>query len=161
MQRELQTLENKRIDLGVLDAMMRKFDGSDSHDVNMWLNDLEIELFRYSERDKLVATRHLLTGHAKRFTEILSVRSYDDLKRALIIEFKRAFTVQDVLRQLRARVIKPEETPRQYVIEMQHIASRSEIAETDLIEIIIDGKNDDTNLISMLYSATTMGELKM
>ncbi|RYE17727.1 MAG: hypothetical protein EOP45_15315, partial [Sphingobacteriaceae bacterium] len=163
LQKELNELESRKIDLHVLDAMMSKFDGSELHDVKKWLNDLEnvFEVFKYSERDQLVAARHLMTGHAKRFTDIVSVRTYGELKRALTNEFQRAFTVQDVIGQLRARKMKAEETPRQYVIEMQYIANRADISETDLIDIIIDGLNDKSTLVSMLYGATTINQLKV
>ncbi|XP_055309423.1 uncharacterized protein LOC129573155, partial [Sitodiplosis mosellana] len=163
LQRELQQLETRRIDLKVLEAMMSKFDGSDAQDVSKWIADLEnvFEMFKYSERDQLVAARHLMDGSAKRFVQITHVMSYVDLKRALITEYKRAYTVQDVLKQLKARTMKPDETPRQYVIEMQFIASRAEVSEADLIEIIIDGLNDSSTLVSMLYSATTMVEFKV
>lgn len=153
-------MDSRKIDLHVLDAMMNKFDGSDLHDVSKWIADLEnvFEVFRYSDRDKLVAARHLMSGHAKRFTDIVRVRTYEELKNALVKEFRRAFSVQDVLKQLRARMIKSDESPRQYVIEMQFIASRANIAETDLIDIIIDGLNDKSPLISMLFSATTIAK---
>lgn len=138
LQRELQQLKTRRIDLKVLEAMMSKFDGSDAQDVSKWIADLEnvFEMFKYSERDQLVAARHLMDGSAKRFVQITHVMSYVDLKRALVTEYKRAYTVQDVLKQLKARTMKPDETPRQYVIEMQFIASRAEVSEADLIEII-------------------------
>lgn len=163
LQKELNELESRKIDLHVLDAMMSKFDGSDLHDVKKWLNDLEnvFEVFKYSDRDHLVAARHLMTGHAKRFTDIISVRTYGELKRALTNEFQRAFTVQDVIGQLRARTMKSGETPRQYVIEMQYIANRADISETDLIDIIIEGLNDKSTLVSMLYGATTIQQLKV
>lgn len=94
----------------MLDAMMSKFDGSDLHDVKKWLNDLEnvFEVFKYSDRDQLVAARHLMTGHAKRFTDIVSVRTYGELKRALTNEFQRAFTVQDVIGQLQLLIAHNE-----------------------------------------------------
>lgn len=131
--------------------------------MSKWIADLEnvFEMFKYSERDQLVAARHLMEGSAKRFVQITHVMTYADLKRALITEYKRAYTVQDVLKQLRARTIKTDETPRQYVIEMQYIASRADISETDLIEIIIDDLNDSSTLVSMLWGATTMAQLKL
>jgi len=118
LQRELGQENPKRIDLPVLDAMMVKFDGSELQDVVKWLVDLEnvFALFAYSERDKLVAARHLLSGYAKRYIEISVIRCYGDLKRSLLREFERRYTVQDVFKQLKMRVIQPQETPRQYVI---------------------------------------------
>lgn len=79
----------------------------------------------------------------------------------MVSEFQRAFTVQDVVRQLRERAMKSDETPRQYVVEMQYIASRADVAEIDLIDIIVEGLNDKTPLVSMLYGATTIKQLKL
>lgn len=162
LQQELNDLDSRKIYLHVLDAMMCKFDGSDIQDVSKWIADLEnvCESFRYSERDKLVAARHLMAGHAKRFTEIVRIHTYAEFKEKLLLEFRRAFTVQDVLKQLYARSIKPDETPRQYAVEMQFIASRADVSESDLIDIIIDGLNDKSTLVAMLYGAATIGELK-
>lgn len=156
-------MESRRIDLSVLDAMMSKFDGSDAQDVTKWLADLEnaFAVFRYSERDQLVAARHLLTGHAKRFIEIASLRTYGELKWQLLGEFKRAFTVQDVFNQLRARTLKPNETPRQYVVEMQYIASRADVSDADLIDFVIDGLNDKSPAVAVLYGATSIRDLKI
>lgn len=114
-------MKSRRIDLGVLDAMMTIFDGSDAQNVSKWLRDLEnsFALFRYSERNQLVAARHMLTGHAKWFIDIVSVRSNEELKQHLLGEFQRAFTVQDVFNQLRSRTLKPDKTLRRYVVEMQ------------------------------------------
>lgn len=161
LQRELNELDSRKIDLHVLDAMISKFDGTDVQDVSKWIDDLEnvFEVFRYSERDKLVAARHLMSGYAKRFTDVVRVHSYGEMKPELLKEFRRAFTVQDVLKQLRSRVIKPEETPRQYVIEMQYIASRADISERDLMDAIIDGLNDERGTI-MLFGAETMSTFK-
>lgn len=63
------------------------------------------------------------------------------------MEFRLAFTVQDVLKLLYARSIKPDETPRQYAVEMQ-------------FDISIDGLNDKSTLVAMLYGAATIVELK-
>lgn len=41
LQRELNEIESRRIDLGVLDAMISKFDGSDAQDITKWIGDLE------------------------------------------------------------------------------------------------------------------------
>ncbi|XP_036339955.1 uncharacterized protein LOC118749262 [Rhagoletis pomonella] len=167
--RELQILQQelgvneKRLDLAILDAMVVKFDGSELQDVRKWTGDLEnvFEAYNYAERDKLVAARHLMTGQAKRFASIITVRSYGELKAALLQEFERAFSRQDVFAQLKARTMKSNETPRQYIIEMQLIASRSNIPELELIDIIIDGLQDKSSQVSMLYSATTLAELKV
>ncbi|XP_031639444.1 uncharacterized protein LOC116351482, partial [Contarinia nasturtii] len=102
-----------------------------------------------------------MTGRAKRFAEITTTFSYDQFKKALLDEYKRAYTVQDVFRQLKARTLKPDETPREYIVEMQYIASRSNIPETDLIDLIISGLNDKSVHASILYSARTLAELKM
>lgn len=146
LQQELNELDSRKIDLHVLDAVTCKFNGSELQDVKKWFANLEnvFEMFRYSERDKLVAANHL-DKKARTFVEFHrgdpKLMTYEQFKREVVEEFHRAYTVQDVFKQLRARVMKPDETPRSYVIEMQHIASRADVPEVDLIDIIIDGLN--------------------
>lgn len=100
-----------------------------------------------------------MTGHAKRFADIMSVRSYEELKMNLLGEFHRAYSVKEVFRQLQARKKKSDETPRQYVVEMQHIADRANVSEEDLIDFIIDGLNDNTTNVTMLNGATRFEQL--
>ncbi|XP_036347460.1 uncharacterized protein LOC118756826 [Rhagoletis pomonella] len=137
--------------------------GSESQDIKKWVAELEnvFEILQCNDREKLIAVRHLVCGHARRFIDIISVRSYEDIKAALLDEFQCKFSLQDIFNQLKSRCIKSGETPRQYVTEMQYIASRADIPETDLVDIIIEGLNDKTSTVSMLYGASSIRELKV
>lgn len=86
--------------------------------------------------------------------------TYDELKQALIEEFGRVFTMNDVFQQLKSRTLKPNESVKRYVLEMQEIASRAAIPKADVIDCIIDGIHDTSNNAAMLSTAHNLKELK-
>ncbi|XP_017490035.1 PREDICTED: uncharacterized protein LOC108378254 [Rhagoletis zephyria] len=157
LQQEIGQVGSRKFDLSMLTALINKFEGSESQDIEKWVAELEnvFEILQCNDREKLIAVRHLVCGHARRFIDIISVRSYEDIKAALLDEFQCKFSLQDIFNQLKSRCIKSGETPRQYVTEMQYIASRADIPETDLVDIIIEGLNDKTSTVSMLYGASS------
>lgn len=155
-------LDIKRFDFVAFEAMVHRFSGDDSYDMCKWFDDLDdaFSIFGCSEGDKFIAARRLLDGTAKLFLRTISVHTYDELKKELIQEFGKVFTMQEVFHQLKSRVLKPTESVKRYVIEMQEIAMRAKIPESDLIDIIIDGLNDKSQHVAMLYSAKNMKEFK-
>lgn len=86
--------------------------------------------------------------------------TYDELKQALFEEFGRVFTMNEVFQQLKSRTLKPTESVKRYVLEMQEIASRAAIPEADVIDCIIDGIHDNSNNAAMLSTARNLKELK-
>lgn len=156
-------LDLRRFDFFAFEAMVHRFNGDDSYDVRKWLEDLDdaFSMFECTPSEKLIASRRLLDGTAKLLLRTISVRTYDELKTELLREFGKVFTMQEVFHQLKARTLKPSESVKRYMIEMQEIAMRAKIPEPDLIDIIIDGLNDKSQHVSMLYSAKNMSELKV
>lgn len=57
---------------------------------------------------------------------------------------------------MRARRLKSSESVHRYVIEMQEMAAHANIPETELIDLIVSGIGDPSNLGAMLYGATSM-----
>lgn len=159
---QIERRENQRFDFVAFESMVHRFSGDNSYDVHKWFNDVEdaFAVFGCSERDKFVSTRRMLDGSASMLLRTITVNTYEELKAESIEEFGKVFTMQEVFQQLKACVLKPNESVKRYVIEMQEIASRAPVPEPDLIDFIIDGLNDKTNHVSMLYSATTVKELK-
>lgn len=131
------------------------FSGDDSYDVTKWFEDIEniFDMLACSERDRFLCVRRVLAGTAKLFLRTATIRTYDELKDALIEEFGRAFSVTEVIQQLRTRFIRQGESVRHYILEMQAIAVRAPIVEVELVDCIVDGMRDHSANISILHSA--------
>lgn len=155
-------IENRRFDFAELEAMMDKFNGEDTYDIQKWFSELEdaFGVLECSERHKLVSTRRLLDGTAKIFLRTIAAHTYAELKDELISEFGKNYTLHEVFQQLKNRKLGEKESTKRYVIEMQEIASFAAIPEADVIDSIIDGLNDKSNNVAILYGARNIKELK-
>lgn len=151
-----------RMDMTAIEAMVSQFSGDDTYDVYKWMNDLDdaFGILQFDNQTKFIAMRRLLSGTAKLFVRTVAAVNYDELRDALIDEFGRRYSNDEVYIQLRSRRLKPTETVHRYVIEMQEIASRANIPEHELIDIILAGIGDTSTSAAMLYGATTLRDLK-
>lgn len=167
LQREVDILNNdgkcSSSDFMAIDSMVIKFSGDDSYDIKRWISDLEdtFALLNFGERMKLICVRRLLSGTAALFVRAVLSTSYGDLKRDLLDEFGKSFSILEIYEQLKKRKLRSNESIQHYVIEMRMIAEKANIPETDLIDVIIAGLNDKTPLVNILYQATTIQQLKV
>lgn len=154
---------NVCFDFTVFEAMTHKFSGDDTHDIRKWFADIEDAFFALNcpVGDKFVCLRRMLTGTARLFLRTSTVHTYEALKQALLDEFGRVLTMNDVFQQLKSRTLKPTEAVKRYVLEMQEIASRANIPELDLIDCIVDGINDNSSNAAMLSTARNLRDLKL
>ena len=102
----------------------------------------------------------MLEGTAKILLRTINVYNYKGLKEALMSEFCRQYTMQEVYLQLRNRRLRPTESVRRYILEMQEIAARAAVSEGELVDLIIEGLGDSSGAAGMLWTASTIGELK-
>lgn len=152
-----------RININEIEAMVPSFSADDNYDVFKWIEDMQdaFKILRFDDEAKLIAMRRLLSGTAKSFVRTLrDTNTFNALRDALILEFGRKYTNDEIYNQLRSRRLQPSETIHRYVIEMQEIASRSSITEGELASIIVDNLDDGSNGAAMLYGATSMRQLK-
>lgn len=152
----------RSVDIGTIEAMVLPFSGDDHYDIRKWLADLEdaFAVLQVNEQAKFIACRRLLTGTARIFVRTIAVHGYNELKASLLLEFSRRFSAQEVYGQLRHRRLKPEESLRRYIIEMQEIALRADVPEEELVDLIVEGIDDKSQNVMLLMSATTVAELK-
>lgn len=157
-----QPMSARLTDVSVIETMVTKFSGDDHYDVKKWFSDFEdaCVLLQFDDRLRFVACRRMLDGTARVFIRTIVVTSYEELKQALTSEFGRQFTQQEVYALLKKRKMKSNETIHRYVLEMQEIASRVTIPEEELVEIIVCGVRDNGGVFNLLWSATTISELK-
>lgn len=163
LQREVESMQNfRRFDFRAFESMVNKFTGDDTYDVDKWFNDLEdaFAAFQCKPNDKLIAARSLIDGTAKVFLRTIRISTYDELKTELTTEFKQIYSAHEVYQQLKLRVKKPDESLKHYVSIMVEIASHATIPDTDLVDLIVEGLQDSSANIAMLYSAKTVAELK-
>ncbi|XP_065362090.1 uncharacterized protein LOC135955660 [Calliphora vicina] len=139
--------------------MVPKFDGNNDGDIVKWFRKLEEYTYNYNDEERLLCLKWLLQGTAREFMENSNNWTYGDLKVSLFKIFRRDITREDVYRKLRTRTLKPSESCISYIISMQTIASQAEIEGQELVDIIIDGMQDNSNNISLLYGSTSVEEL--
>ncbi|KAI8116305.1 Gag-Pol polyprotein [Lucilia cuprina] len=148
-----------RINYDELNKMVLKFDGGNDDDIEKFFKKLEEYTYNYNDEEKLLCLKWLLEGTAREFMENSSNWTYNYLKGALFKIFKRVITREEVYHKLRARTLKASESCISYIISMQTIASQAKIEGQELVDIIIDGMQDNSNNISLLYGSTTVEEL--
>ncbi|XP_067616498.1 uncharacterized protein [Eurosta solidaginis] len=151
-----------RLDMNVIESMVQQFNGDDTYDVLKFVEDMEdaFQILRFDDRPRFVGIRRLLSGTAKVFLRTINAHTYKTLRDALIEEFGRKYSTDEVYTQLRNRHLRPLETVHRYVIEMQKIAARAKIEESELIDLIINEIGDVSTSAAMIYGATTLRELK-
>lgn len=146
-----------------VEGSLTHFSGDDKLPIEKWIDEFEdmSALLKWNDLQKLVYGKRMLTGSAKKFISFEKrVTSWNVLKRRLIREFSVKLNSADVHSQLFKRRLRADESSRQYIYEMQEIASQGYIEEDALIQYIIDGMPDDEVSKTVLYNSRTTRELK-
>ncbi|XP_067626623.1 uncharacterized protein [Eurosta solidaginis] len=153
-------IKNKQIlDFGDNEHALPKFNGDDvSSSVLNFLRYFEeiMDSLGADDRFKLLALRSSLTGTARVFLSTTTALNYDTLKKALTAEFDKAITRQEIYRKWKRK----DEPIHCYILHIQALAKRANIAETELIDFIIDGMGNSVPNIQLLMTARTLDELK-
>ena len=144
-----------------LDVIISKFSGDNFSTVVKWLNDFEdyTNSCRMNDVEKFLCIKRRLDGTAKEFVENLGYTSYDHVKSELLKMFSNTVMRRDVYRQLSARKLKANESCKAYVVAMYTIAKQIDIAEIELLDIILDGIVDNSLNKCLLYGCSSINEL--
>lgn len=136
LQRQLQSLESRRINYEELDAVVQKFDGDDHQDIVKWFSIFEdyTMMAGFNNNELLLALKRLLRGSARMYIENVDATNYYEIKQSLIKTFKRTVTCEEVYRKLRLPTIKQNESCISYVIAMQTIDSRANGNEKEIVD---------------------------
>ena len=103
----------------------------------------------------------MLRGSARQFIAFeREIKSWDDLKRRLIKEFKTEVNPATIHSQLFKHKQQPNESSRKYIYSMQEITNQGNIEEVALIQYIADGLQGERRDKAILYSSRTLSELK-
>ncbi|XP_018366004.1 PREDICTED: uncharacterized protein LOC108763139 [Trachymyrmex cornetzi] len=128
---------------------IRNFSGKDTYPIERWITEFEetADLFEWAEIQKVVFAKKSLSGPAKMFIESEGVvRTWKKLKTILQDEFSDKVNSAQVHEMLRKRKLKKEESLQEYYLAMKELASRGKIESEALIQYVIDGVADDTQV---------------
>uniref|UniRef100_A0A182S5H6 Uncharacterized protein n=1 Tax=Anopheles maculatus TaxID=74869 RepID=A0A182S5H6_9DIPT len=166
LKRKIGQLENvmsiKSFDTAHVKALVEPFSGNDTVPVRLWIEKLEsaFRVLKLNKEQQLVAACDLLTETAAIFRKTIPLTGYDELKTKLLQEFAgRKLNDESIIEQLRSHKLVGTNLLR-YVMEMVEMAQGYDISEVDLVDIIINGFEDDSHTIVMLYGVQTIAELK-
>lgn len=149
-------------DVKFMDRIIPEFSGEDTYLIGKWIADIEDYTGGLADADHIsmqYAVR-ALTGSAKIVYRMSRARNWDNLKEVLMREFGNRASNLDVYARLKSRTRKPDETTQRFVVCMQEIAMCGEISENDLLQIIVQGLNDSSPAIAIMYAARSIAELK-
>lgn len=150
------------VNFGEIEHSIPPFSADDAYSVHKWVRDFEEAMcsVRPDEANQMLFARRKLEGSARLFARSVQARTWPELRDQLVAEFGRRITRLEVYKQLENRRRKPDESTHRYVLEMQEIASQSDIDEFELVRFIINGFNDRSSAAAAICSATTMQQLK-
>ncbi|XP_036327182.1 uncharacterized protein LOC118739780 [Rhagoletis pomonella] len=144
---------------------LTKFSGDDiAYSVRYFLRDFEevMNTINADERFRFLCLRRSLTGTARVFLSTTAAFTYDQLRKQLTAKLDRDVSRQDVYKWLdQRRWQKKTESLHCYILNMQAIAKRSDITETEVIDFIVEGLGDNISNKNLLIGARTIEELKM
>lgn len=109
---------------------------------------------------KILFARRKMDGSARIFARSIRAGIWVEFRDQLISKFGRQITRLEVYRQLENRRRRADESAHRYILEMQEIASQSNIDEFELVRFIINGLNDRSPAAATICSATTMRQLE-
>lgn len=146
-----------------LEKSMFPFSGDDAIGIETWIKDFQdiASLMQWSEIEKLIYGKRLLTGTARLFLRSSdSYSSWNDLKEALVEEFGCKLSSAAVHKRLAARKMKTNETHQQYFLTMKELAKLGSVEDDALMEYIIDGILDAESNKAILYGAENIKDFR-
>ena len=142
---------------------LRKFDGKNGIPIEKWIEDIELEAEgnNFTNREKFILARKLLTGRARTFYDSRrNITTWSKLKETLLEEFENISLPADIHKELANRKIQRGEEVSDYFITMCELASRGNVDNQSLLQYVLEGIPDIHNCKSLLYGATTFHEFK-
>ncbi|XP_067644901.1 uncharacterized protein [Eurosta solidaginis] len=168
LQKELQASEldatsaRQRITVMDIDGMVPKFSGDNAYPVEKWINDFEnaVKVGHKDDHFKYMCMHRLLSGTAAIFLRTSIASNYCELKAALVKQFHRNVSTNDVYQELYPRRRSPNESIIAYMLSIKEIAAQANLNEDEIINAVIEGLRDNTAYTSILYTAKNLDELQ-
>lgn len=146
-----------------LEKSMFPFSGYDAIGIETWIKHFQdiASLMQWSEIEKLIYCKRLLTGTARLFLRSSgSYNSWNDLKEALVEEFGCKLSSAAIHKRLAARKMKTNETHQQYFLTMKELAKLGSVEDDALMEYVIDGILDAESNKAILYGAENIKDFR-
>lgn len=144
-----------------IEGLLMNFSGDDNLPIDRWLTEFNsvMDSLQADDDDRYRMCRQLLKGSAFTFLYTAQATNWVTLRSALLARFHRQVSYFEVYDQLRTRHRRPTETTIQYVTEMQFIAAKAKVPDSDLIPLIIAGMRSHSAYVSTFAGIHTMSDL--
>lgn len=140
------------------------FSCSDDYDAHKWISDFEracdsvnadeltrMKFFRQSMESDSEAELFLRTDYSANYSE-------NNIN--FLANFGHVYSVSEVIDKLRKTFRSVKTSVIGYILKMQEIASRAHIDELQTVQFTIEGCQDNSPHIAILYPAATIARLK-
>jgi hypothetical protein len=130
-----------------------------------WLTDFERACDAVNDADafKLRCIRLLMkpASEGELFLRVDRSANYAEFRDNFLKTFGYDYTMAEIISQLKANVYVPGKISIiGYILQMQEIAARAEVDEAQTVKLILDGFQDSSSSIAILYYAQTIEQLK-
>lgn len=170
LKRELAETENvpmmrSKFDFNDIQHSVVPFSGNDCYDANKWISDFERACAPYEldENTLLKTVRRLMKRDtdAELFLHIDTSVTYGQFRTNFLNNFGHEYSISEIIDKLKKTTFNSSKTSIMgYILKMQEIASRTNIAELQVVQFIIDGFRDRSANIAVLHAAQNIAQLK-
>ncbi|KAH8284876.1 hypothetical protein KR054_002135, partial [Drosophila jambulina] len=152
-------------DFQMVKQLVVPFSATKSEEAFQWISDFERACrdVNDSEIFQLRCARMLMKPgtDADLFLRVDRSKSYKAFKENFLKTFGYGNSTADIVLLFKDTVFNPSKnTVMGYILQMEEISMRADIDEKLTVQFIIDGFRDRSSNIALLYSATTIGQLK-
>lgn len=141
------------------------FSGPNEYDAYKWLDDFERacaplncdDVFRLKCMQRLMKP----DTEAEWFIRVDKSTTYSEFRANFLVNFGHRFTSTEITDRMKKTFYVPSKMSFMgYILQMQELGSRVNLEESQVLRFIIDGLRDTSSCVSILYSATTIDQLK-
>lgn len=141
------------------------FSGSEEYDARKWLSDFEraCDSVNANELARLKFFRQSMKSESdgELFLRTDTSATYSEIRDNFIANFGHVYSVSEIIDRLRKITFRSAKTSVMgYILKMQEIAARGNIDEKHIVQFIIDGFENKSAHIAILYPAQTIAQLK-
>ncbi|KAH8349341.1 hypothetical protein KR084_000588, partial [Drosophila pseudotakahashii] len=152
-------------DIRMVKQLMTPFSATENEEALKWISDFERICRDVNEckNFQLRCVRMLMKPgtDADLFLRVDRSNTYDEFKENFVKTFGRGNSTADIVLLLKETIFNPgKNSVMGYILLMEEIAMRANIEEKLTVQFIIDGFRDRSANIALLYTATTIGQLK-
>lgn len=158
-------LQRAKVNFDDIQHSIVPFSGFDNYDAHKWIEDFEraCDPYEIDDQQRLNFIRRLMKigSEAETFLRIDKSITYGEFRINFLSNFSHQYSLLQIIEKLKKyKYDSSKTTVLGYALQMQEIASRTTLDDTQVIQLIIDGLDDKTPNIAILYPAQTIDELK-